>query len=99
MFNWLSRLLHWRQGNEVVTKGTMTQFIPIKGVYAINRSYNGKNVLVVINGKKSDNTFSAARYAEVVPQGTVARDVTSGRKYDISNDFKLRPRQTLVLEY
>lgn len=99
MFNWLSRLLHWRQGNEVVTKGTMTQFIPIKGVYAINRSYNGKNVLVVINGKKSDNTFSAARYAEVVPQGTVARDVTSGRKYDISHDFKLRPRQTLVLEY
>lgn len=99
MFNWLSRLLHWRQGNEVVTKGTMTQFIPMKGVYAINRSYNGKNVLVVINGKKSDNTFSAARYAEVVPQGTVARDVTSGRKYDISHDFKLRPRQTLVLEY
>lgn len=99
MFNWLSRLLHWRQGNEVVTKGTMTQFIPIKGVYAINRSYNGKNVLVVINGKKSDNTFTAARYAEVVPQGTVARDVTSGRKYDISHDFKLRPRQTLVLEY
>lgn len=99
MFNWLSRLLHWRQGNEVVTKGTMTQFIPMKGVYAINRSYNGKNVLVVINGKKSDNTFTAARYAEVVPQGTVARDVTSGRKYDISHDFKLRPRQTLVLEY
>lgn len=99
MFNWLSKLLHWRQGNETVTKGTMTQFIPLKGVYVINRSHKGKNVLVVINGKKSENTFSAARYAEVVPQGTVARDVTSGRKYDISHDFKLRPRQTLVLEY
>ncbi len=99
MFNWLSKLLHWRQGNEVVTKGTMTQFIPLKGVYVINRSLGGKNVLVVINGKKAENTFVAARYAEVVPQGTVARDVTSGRKYDISRDFKLRPRQTLVLEY
>lgn len=99
MFGWLSKLLHWRQENEVVTKGTMTQFIPFKGVYAIHRQYNGKNLLVVLNGKKAENTFHAARYAEIVPQGTTARDVTSGRKFTLTEDFKLRPRQTLILEY
>ena len=28
MFDWLSRLLHWRQGNDVIIKGKQTQFIP-----------------------------------------------------------------------
>ena len=38
MFEWLSRLLHWRLGNEVITKGNQTQFIPYKGVYEIGRA-------------------------------------------------------------
>ena len=35
MYTWLSRLLHWRQGNDVITKGKQTQFIPYNGVYVI----------------------------------------------------------------
>ena len=27
MFDWLSRLLHWRQGNEVITKGKQTRSV------------------------------------------------------------------------
>lgn len=42
MFTWLSRLLHWRQGNDVITNGSQTQFIPYNGVYVIARRYNGK---------------------------------------------------------
>jgi glycosidase len=37
MFNWLSRLLHWRQNNPVITSGKMTQFIPYNGVYVVAR--------------------------------------------------------------
>ena len=48
MFRWTARLLHWRQGNEVITKGKQTQFIPQNGVYVVARSYNGKNVMTVI---------------------------------------------------
>ncbi|MCQ2254199.1 MAG: alpha-amylase family glycosyl hydrolase [Bacteroidaceae bacterium] len=99
MFRWVSKLLHWRQGNDVIIKGKQTQWCPVDGVYVINRHYNGKSVLVVLNGTKSEATFQAKRYAEAVPSGTVAKDVTSGRKYNISEDFKLKPRQSLILEY
>ena len=99
MFNWLSRLLHWRQGNEVITKGGMTQFVPFRGVYVINRSYKGRSVLVVINGKNVENTFHAARYSELNAGGKTAVDVTSGRYYSLGKDFRLTPRQALVLEY
>ena len=50
MFSWLSRLLHWRKGNQVITKGTMTQFIPFNGIYVIARQYKGKTAMTVLNG-------------------------------------------------
>ncbi|MBR6604733.1 MAG: cyclomaltodextrinase N-terminal domain-containing protein, partial [Prevotella sp.] len=57
MFNWLSRLLHWRKGNSVITKGSQTQFIPYQGVYVIARQYNGRTVLTVLNGKSTAATM------------------------------------------
>lgn len=99
MFNWTSRLLHWRQNNDVITKGTQTQFIPYKGVYVIARRYNGRTVLTIINGTKSAAVFSVARYAEVIGDAQQATDVTTGQRYAIDKDISLRPRQTLVLEY
>ena len=30
MFQWESKLLHWRQGNELISKGKQTQFIPYR---------------------------------------------------------------------
>ena len=97
--SWLSRLLKWRQGCEAVTRGSMKHFIPHGGVYVIHRRSGGSNALLVLNGTSRPATFRARRYAECVPPGTVAREVTSGRLYYISRDLRLHPRQTLVLEY
>lgn len=99
MFNWTRRLLHWRQGNDVIVKGSQTQFIPMKGVYVIARQYNGKSVMTVINGKSEENTMLVKRYAEIIGQATRAKDITTGRYVDISNDVKLKPRQVMVLEF
>lgn len=99
MFNWLSRLLHWRKGNDVITKGSQTQFIPYQGVYVIARQYNGKTVLTILNGKSTDATMPVKRYAEVIGSKTKVKDVLTNRYYDLSNDLQLRPRQVLVLEY
>lgn len=99
MFNWTSRLLKWRKGNDVVTKGTQTQFIPVKGVYVIARQYAGRTVLTVLNGTSKPAVMPVKRYAEVIGSATQARDVLTGRKYDLTGDVQLRPRQTLVLEF
>lgn len=32
IFHWTSRLLHWRKGNEVITKGSQTQFCTYNGI-------------------------------------------------------------------
>ncbi len=99
MFNWLSRLLHWRKGNSVITKGSQTQFIPYQGVYVIARQYNGRTVLTVLNGKSTAATMQVKRYAEVIGSNARVKDVLTNRYYDLSKDVGLRPRQVLVLEY
>ena len=99
MFSWLSRLLHWRQGNQVITKGTMTQFIPFNGIYVIARQYKGKTALTILNGTTKPAKMEVKRYAEVIGNTKRAKDILTGRYYDLSTDQTLKPRQSLILEY
>ena len=99
MFRWTARLLHWRQGNEVITKGKQTQFIPQNGVYVVARSYNGKNVMTVINGTSKAATMQAERYAEIIGDAQEATNILTGHKINISKDVKLAPRGVMVLEF
>ena len=99
MFSWLSRVLHWRQGNKAITKGKMTQFIPYKGIYVIARRYQGRTVLTIINGTRSNATMELKRYAEVLAGAKQAVDVPTGVTYDLTKDLQLSPRQTLILDF
>lgn len=99
MFNWLSRLLHWRQGNEAIIHGKQVQFTPRKGVYVIARQAKGKNVLTVVNGTSSPAQMEVKRYAEIIGQATEATDILTGRKVALDKDVALQPRETLVLSF
>ena len=99
MFTWTSRLLHWRKGNKIVSHGRMTQFIPYNGIYVIARQYQGKTALTVLNGTTSPAKMSVKRYAEVIGDTKRAKDILTGRYFDLSKDVELRPRQSLILEY
>ena len=98
MFDWLSRLLHWRQGNDVIIKGKQTQFIPYKGIYVIARQYNGKTVLTILNGNHKQAEMQLDRYAEVIGNATAARDVITGRTVKLDKKLSLKSRQALILE-
>ena len=99
MFDWLSRLLHWRQGNDVIIKGKQTQFIPYKGIYVIARQYNGKTVLTILNGNHKQAEMQLDRYAEVIGNATAARDVITGRTVKLDKKLSLKSRQALILEF
>ena len=104
MFQWLSQLLHWRNGNETITGGYTTQFTPWKGVYVIARRLHRNTVMTVINGTDQPATLEVARFAELLDlEGTAATlqatDVPTGRTFDLSKDVALTPREALVLEF
>ena len=91
MFNWLSRLLHWRQGNDVIVKGKQTQFIPFGGVYVIARQYDGRTAMTVVNGTRKPAQLAVKRYAEVIGANTAATDVLTGKTVSLADDVQLAP--------
>ena len=99
MFQWLSNILHWRNGNETIIRGMMKQFIPYNGIYVVARSWHRNNVVTILNGTGKPATLEIARYAELIENQTEAVDITTGRKVSLKKDIKLRPRQTMILEF
>lgn len=98
MFNWLSKLLHWRQGNEVIAQGKQIQFIPHQGVYVLARQYQGKTVLTVLNGTSKEGRLDVKRYAEVMGQHKTGVEVQTGKTINLTADIQLEPRQTMIIE-
>ena len=68
-------------------------------MYVIARQYGGKTALTILNGTTKPAAMEVARYAEVIQGKRAARDVITGRTVNIGEDLKLRPRQTLIIEF
>ena len=99
MFDWLSKLLHWRQGNELITKGKQTQFCPHNGVYVVARQYDGKTSMTILNGTNKPAVMDVNRYAEIIGNNVSAKDVITGEIVRLDKNLNLMPRQTLIIEF
>jgi len=97
-YNFYRNLLHWRKGNEVISKGTMTQFLIEDGVYAYARQYNGKTVFIMLNGTDKETTVSLNCYKEILLNKTQGKDILTGRTVSLGEKLTMNPRETYVLE-
>lgn len=98
-YRFFQRLLHWRKGNEVIARGEMTQFLVQQGVYAYARHYEGRTVLVLLNGSDSPTTLPLHPYKEVLGNAVQGRDVISGRIVRLDTALQMAARETLVVVF
>lgn len=98
-YNYFKNLLHWRKGNEVIAKGNMKHFMPFNGTYVYSRSYDGKTVLVILNGTSKTQELPVARYTEVIQDHKQGKDIIDGSTIDFTQEnIKLAPYQSMVIE-
>jgi len=97
-FQYISNLLKWRKGNEVISKGNMKQYVPMNGEYVYARTYNGKTVLVILNGTNKELTLPLDNYSEVIKDAKQGKDIISKESIDLTKSLKLFPRQSLIIE-
>ena len=97
-FNFISTLLHWRKGNDVISKGDMKHFIPQQGVYVYTRSYEGKTVLVLLNGRNEVVNLNLKPYAEVLDGIAQGHDVISDTTVSLGETLTLPARGNMVIE-
>ncbi len=99
-YDYLRRLLHWRQGNEVIAKGSLKHFVvdPLKGIYIYERKLNNKSVVIILNGTSKEQVLPLEPYREVLPK-TEAKEIIVNRTVSLSSALELQPREVLILEF
>ncbi len=98
-FDFMSRLLHWRQGNKAVSEGSIRQFMPSNLLYVYERRAGDRRFIVLMNGTDGElKDVDMSRYAEIMHPGDKFRDVLTGELVTISGKMSFPSRATLVLE-
>ncbi len=98
IFDYISKLLHWRKDNAVISEGTMKHFIPQNGIYAYVRSFEGKAAMVILNGTNKEQVLPIKHYNEVINNATTGKDIISEKNIDLTKDITLNPKQSMIIE-
>lgn len=97
-FDFTRRLLQWRKGNEVISKGSLKHFSIASGTYVYERRYGDHSVVVIMNGTNEAQTLRLEPYREVLPRQE-ATDFLSGKTLPLGEEISLQPREMLLLTF
>ena len=97
-FEFTRRLLNWRKGNQVIGKGNLKHYSIQNGVYVYRREFNGKSVVVILNGTEDSKELDLTPYQEILPKQT-ATDVLTGKNVNLSGKLHLNGRENLLLNF
>jgi glycosidase len=96
-FGFLSKLLHWRQRNEIIAKGKMIMFRPKDGFMIYERRLEEKNVIVIINS--SDETILEPERIQEITRGKINWvDVITRKFVRFTGNLKLNRDEIYLLE-
>lgn len=97
-FEFTRRLLNWRKGNQVIGKGSLKHYSIQNGVYVYQREFNGKSVVIIMNGTDDSKELDLAPYQEILPREN-ALDVLTGKNVNLSGKLCLDGRENLILNF
>ncbi|MBF6597244.1 MAG: glycoside hydrolase family 13 protein [Fermentimonas sp.] len=96
--DFLSNLLHWRKGNDIIAYGDMKHYVLQKGVYVYERYIDNESVLVFMNGTTNEVEINLDRYSESITNKSDWTDFLSGDNISLGQTLKLSPKEILILE-
>lgn len=97
-FEFTRQLLNWRKGNQVIGKGNLKHYSIQNGVYVYQREFNGKSVVVIMNGTDDSKELDLTPYQEILPREN-ALDVLTGKNMNLSGRLRLDGRENLILNF
>lgn len=97
-FDFMKKLLHWRQGNDVIAYGDMKHYVLQKGVYVYERYIDDESVLIFMNGSSNEVEINLDRYAESIRDKSNWNELLSGRNVLLGETLTLAPKEILILE-
>lgn len=97
-YNYVSKLLKWRNGNDAIAQGSFKHFITQNEVYVYERKFGNHSVVVFLNGSENDRTVDLTPYKEVLPAGS-AYDLLNDQQINVQTSLSLKGKGVLILEF
>ncbi len=98
MYNYLKKLIHWRNSNEVVHTGKFRHFIPADGIYVYFRYNTKSTVMVVINNNEAEKNIETGRYNEFLKNFKSGNEIISGKKLDDLSKLTVPGKSVVIIE-
>jgi len=98
LFDYLSKLMNWRQHNTAAQNGKLTHFIPEDGIYVYFRENPECTVMVILNNSDMDRELETERFAEFLDHHESGTEIISGKKLNDLNDIKSKTKTAMIIE-
>jgi glycosidase len=98
VFNYMKKLIHWRNENPVIHSGRLLHYIPRDNVYTYFRINAEKTVMVVLNNNAKSMKIDPKFFSEGTTGFTKGNDVISGKTVSLNQPFELEGKTAVVLE-
>lgn len=98
VFDFMKKLIHWRNENPVIHSGKLLHFIPRDNVYTYFRMNDQKTVMVILNNNPKTMTIDPQFFKQVTAPFAKGTDVISGKTVSMKVPFQLEGKTAMVLE-
>ncbi|TAN20778.1 MAG: alpha-amylase [Chitinophagaceae bacterium] len=98
MYNYVSRLAHYRMHSTALQNGSLMQYVPENNIYVYFRYDTKSTIMVIMNANDQEKTLTTDRFTERMKGFTSAKNVVTGKSLPDIKQIELKPDQTLVLE-
>ncbi len=98
VYNYLKKLINWRNDNPVIHSGKLLHFIPQNNVYTYFRIDDKKTVMVVLNNNLAAQTINTSKFTEGIKDFKSGYDIISGKTINLTDDFNVEGKSAMVLE-
>jgi glycosidase len=98
VFNYMKKLITWRNQNPVIHTGKLLHFIPQNNVYTYFRTNDEKTVMVILNNNPKTITIDPQLFKQVTANFAKGTDVISGKTVSMKVPFELEGKTAMVLE-
>ena len=98
VFDYLKKLIHWRNRNPVIHTGKLLHFVPQDNVYTYFRKNDEKTVMVVLNNHPKAQNIDPEKFRQGIAGFSKGKDVISGKTFNMKQAFEIKGKTAVVLE-
>ncbi len=98
IFDYIQKLIDFRQNNEVMQTGKLTQFIPDNDVYMYFRHLDDKAVMIAYNNTDENKTVDGKRFKEILGDYSTGKNIITGKSIEDFEQITVPAMSSMVVK-